>query len=173
MSGGAHSRNKGNRAEQHLARYLSAWWPHACRAVRTGSSAAPDPGDIANVPFIVSCKNVDARRASWPSTWAEWWTEVDDMRADDPVALAFIVEKKAGHTDPGMWWAHLYLDDLVRLRTTTASADVGRDRTPVRLKLADLVELLVEAGYARDPRPVHEYDDFDAGSPRPGSASGG
>lgn len=149
MSGGAYSRNKGTRAEQQLARYLAQWWPGACRAVRTGSSAAADPGDIANVPFIVSCKDVDTKRTSKPSTWVTWWAELDAMRGDDPAALAFIVEKKPGQADPASWWSHLYLDDLVMLRSGLAYADVGRDRTPVRLRLSDLVELLVEAGYVR------------------------
>lgn len=36
MSGGAHSRNKGARAERDLAKFLRQWWPKAERAVRTG-----------------------------------------------------------------------------------------------------------------------------------------
>jgi hypothetical protein len=143
---GAYSRNKGNVAERDLAKFLRAWWPSACRAVRTGSSAAPDPGDIANVPFIVSCKSVAAATA--PSLWNGWWAELDAMRADDPVALAFIVEKRPGASDPARWWAHLGLGDLVALHSQRPAPGVG-DRTPVRLTLADLVDLLVSAGYAR------------------------
>jgi hypothetical protein len=148
MTGGSYSRNKGARAEKHLARYYTSWWPGACRAVRTGSSAAPDPGDIANVPFIVSCKDVDAKTLSWPSTWTRWWAELDAMRGDDLAALGVIVVKKAGSADPGLWRAHLRLDDLVGLRTGRV-LDVAPDRTPVSLTHQDLVDLLIGAGYTR------------------------
>jgi hypothetical protein len=142
---GRSSRNKGNSFEADVAKYLRQWWPGCCRAVRTGLSAAADPGDLANLPgLIASCKNV---ASAGPAMWAGWWAELDAMLVDDPVALGFIVEKRKGHADPAMAWAHLRLSDLVALRTGQASGE--RDRTPVRVRLDDLVALLVAAGYAR------------------------
>jgi hypothetical protein len=70
------------------------------------------------------------------------------MRGDDLAAMAFIVEKKVGAADPGKWWTHLRLDDLIGLRTGRIP-DVAPDRTPVRIALEDLVGLLLAAGYAR------------------------
>jgi hypothetical protein len=146
---GRYQRNKGATFEADLARYLRQWWPGACRAVRAGSSAAPDPGDIANVPGVVwSAKCVAGTTASKPSTWTGWWAELDAMLANDPAALGIIVEKRVGHGDPADAWAHLRLDELVRL--VGHRLDGGEpDPTPVRIRLERLVGLLVEAGYTR------------------------
>lgn len=144
---GAYSRNKGAATERELAAYLRQWWPTCVRAVRTGSSAAPDPGDLANVPFIVSVKN--HAKATAPGLWQAWWAELDEMRVDDPAALAWIAEKRPGHSDPGMWWAHLHLTDLIALARPGLVQTTERDRTPVRLQLEHLVELLVASNYAR------------------------
>lgn len=154
MSGGAHSRNKGIRAERDLAKYLRTWWPKAERAVRTGFRASDrvsaDPGDITGVPGVIfSCKNVDETKARKPSVWAEWWGELDAMLDDDPAALGVIVERRDQAPDPATWWAHLRLGDLVALYGGRQGPAAG-DRAPARVSLATFVELLVAAGYARD-----------------------
>lgn len=148
----ASKRSKGNvrrgkTAEQAVARYLREWWPNAVRAVRTASSAAADPGDIAGVPgVILSVK--DCATAAWP----RWWGEVDDMLAADPAALGVIVEKRRGWADPADWWVHLRLTDLVDLATGAETGPPGTERA--RITLATFARLLVDAGYARDPSAV-------------------
>lgn len=140
--------NKGRSFEQDLARYLRRWWPRAVRAVRTGSSAAADPGDIAGVPgVIISAKDVAEDRASKPSTWVEWWAELDAMLAADPAALGVIIHKRKGHTDPGEAWCHLRLGDLTRLNGDPTSWRIGQ--APARITVAVFVELLAQNGYAR------------------------
>lgn len=143
----AGNRRRGNTAEQAVARYLRLWWPNACRAVRTGSSAAPDPGDIAGIPgVIVSVK--DCAREQW----TQWWFELEEMLAGDTAALAVIVFKRRGWADPAKWWVHLYLDDLAPLLDDRQMHHGGHhhgyvgDRT-VRMELEDLVDVLRDAGY--------------------------
>lgn len=141
----ASKRNAGNRrrgvtAEQAVARYLRTWWPEACRAVRTGSSAAPDPGDVANIPgLIVSVKDAATERLPL------WMAELTDMRSADPAALPVLVVKRRGTADPGAWWAWLFLRDFVGL---TGGAVSGVGTAPVRMELDTLTGLLRRAGYA-------------------------
>ncbi len=154
MSGGAHSRDKGARAEQHLAKFLRQWWPKAERYVRTGYRTADrvstDPGDITGVPGVIwSCKHVDPRKAAQPAVQAKWWAEVDAMLDDDPAALGVIVERRDQAPDPTTWWAHLRLGDLVALYGGPPRPAAG-DRAPARVSLQTFVELLVAAGYARE-----------------------
>lgn len=154
MSGGAHSRNKGARAERDLAKFLRTWWPKTERAVRTGyrtvDRVSADPGDIAGVPGVIwSCKHVDPKTAAWPSLWAEWWAELDAMLDNDPAALGVIIERRDQAPDPNTWWAHLRLGDLVALYSGRQGPAAG-DRAPARVSLQTFIELLVAAGYARD-----------------------
>lgn len=140
---GASNRRRGLDAERQLATYLrEQGWPEARRAVVTGSSLAADPGDIAGVPgVIVSVKNTKA--AAWP----KWWAELDAMLAADPAALGVIVEKRHGHANPGDWWAHLRLTDLVDLATCAETGPPGTDS--VRVTVQALSRLLIDAGYRR------------------------
>lgn len=143
------SRAKGARFEQNLAAYLRQWWPAARRAVaagwRNGTTDMADPGDIAGVPgLIISAKDVNADTERQAGTWRRWWGELDAMLAADPAALGVIVVKRPGHPDPADAWAHLQLADFSDL---LGGGTARRD--PIRVRLGDLVELLVAAGYAR------------------------
>lgn len=147
---GAYSRNKGSVAERDVAKFLRQWWPGSCRAVRTGSSAAPDPGDIANGPpgVIISVKDAPTR-SSFPADWVKWWQEVDAMLEADPAAMGVIVEKRTRTSDVGAWWCHMRLGDLVALYAGSQVKSTG-DRAPARITVQIWTELLISAGYARD-----------------------
>lgn len=105
------SRDKGNRAELAVARYLRAnGFPHAERA-RVGWT--DDRGDIDGVPGVV-IEVKDARQ--W--RLSEWLSEMEVELANTPGArVGFLVVKRAGIADAGQWYAVMSLasmTDLIR-----------------------------------------------------------
>lgn len=149
------SRNKGAAAERALVGYLRrVGFGGAERAVRTGYRTATrtsaDPGDVTGTPGIIwSCKDVATTAANKPSVFASWFAELDAMdgRPDD---VRLLVHKRAGYTDPGLWWCWMRLHMLVRLASDAQVFMVRPGDEPVRMELGHVIPLLSAAGYG-DP----------------------
>lgn len=114
------SRTKGLTAERAVANYFKVHVsPDARRSVATGwsngSTEHQDLGDIDGVPGLcLSVKNL-ARRLEG-KLLADTWTEVC-RQALPNLYTAIIIEKRAGTTDVGKWWAHLSSSFYVELLT--------------------------------------------------------
>jgi hypothetical protein len=154
---GAMSRNKGANAERALVGYLRrVGFGGAERAVRTGyrtvTRTSADPGDVTGTPGIIwSCKDVAATRANTPSVFATWFAELDAMDGQ-PGDVRLLVHKRAGYTDPGLWWCWMRLYVLANLMGRPEHGwPVGVD--PVRMELGHVIPLLHAAGYG-DPIKV-------------------
>jgi hypothetical protein len=154
---GAMSRDKGANAERALVGYLrGVGFGGAERAVRTGyrtvTRTSADPGDVTGTPGIIwSCKDVATVKANKPSVFADWFAELDAMDGDvDHVRL--LVHKRAGYTDPGLWWCWMRLYTLEHLVLASSSVDAGQNdwTAPVRMELGHTIPLLHHAGYG-DP----------------------
>lgn len=130
-------RNRANGAayEVKLANYLKAWWPDACRAVR---STHPDPGDIDNTSPSLwwSMKNVDAEQLN------AWFAEMDDKASD---RIGLLVVRRRGYADPGRWWCWMRTRDVFDALDVTASAFGVEPDDRCRLELHAVVRLLVSA----------------------------
>jgi hypothetical protein len=162
---------KGKAAERDAARFLTAalGYPdegRIVRAVRTGSGAVADPGDLARLQgLIVSVKDADRIKYL-----REWMGELDAMDGPD-IAVRFLVHKwryhpihqwhvytragvlaslvqAAGFGDPGVVgpWAR-------RVRHDTQPPYL---RTPVRMELGHWSAMLADAGfrYTQDDQQV-------------------
>lgn len=128
-------RNRANGAayEVKTANYLKAWWPDACRAVR---SSHPDPGDVDNTSpsFWWSVKNCQVEQ------YNAWFREMDDKAAG---RIALLVVRRRGYADPGRWWCWLTLHDLtVLLGSAPPLAFEADDDARVCVELATVVPLL-------------------------------
>jgi hypothetical protein len=155
---GRASRAKGIRAERELAKYLRTWWPEAERAVvtgfRAGDHVCDDRGDIRGAGELVwQCKNV--------ATLTD--KDVDDILEETRIQTyaarahyGIVVQRRQGKTDPGKWWAWLTVADVTQLAAqgrykprpdAWSYTFSGRRMPSVRMLLADVVDLLLDAGY--------------------------
>lgn len=153
---GRSSNNRGKEAEQRVARYLAAnGWPAAKRTVRTGwrvgDKVARDCGDIDGIGSL--CCQVKVRSTELSDNGIK---DVLAQAADQAVAagadLGFVVERRAGKSDPEHWWSWLYVGDLYVLIESERDPNVlvvtmPQMNLPTRLRLGDLVTLLHRAGY--------------------------
>lgn len=145
---GSKNRRKGHAAEVALANWLARnGWPEARRAVTTGhyvrNVEIEDPGDIRGTPALVwSVKNyaADTIERHVPG----WLDELDAMVGigDQLGGLPLLVVKRAGKADPGDWWVFLRLAHL-----HGCDCECAKSRAAIRMRLADLVALLHDAGY--------------------------
>lgn len=149
---GRANRARGIATERDVARYLRVTgWPNAERKPDTGWSttdrSSPDAGDIRNTPGV--CWQVK----STPELTGEKLTQAMRQAADQAVVASadygIVVHRRAGKSNPGLWWAYLPLGDLSALMTGQGRppADDPVWSVPVRLVLGNLVELLHRAGY--------------------------
>jgi Holliday junction resolvase-like predicted endonuclease len=153
---GRTSRRKGIDAEQAVARYLAErGWPGAKRRVRTGwkvgDKVARDEGDIDGIDPL--CCQVKTRSTELSDNGIRAvLAEAADQAVAAGADIPFVVERRAGKSDPGHWWAWLYVGDLYNLIESGRNPDVLTVTTPLitepaRLRLADLVTLLHRAGH--------------------------
>ncbi len=130
---GRRNRANGAAAERQVARYLTTWWPDACRAVR---NTTPDPGDVdcTSPSLWWSVKNCEQERlAAW----------MDELVAKQQGRIGLLVVRRRGVADPGRWWCWLTLRDLGVLLDASATLPVEAWFAPVRMELRDVIPLLL------------------------------
>ncbi len=138
------SQAKGKRAERAVAQYFTRrGWPEARRVVRTADRYAPDEGDV-RLPGVT----IEVKHYARPLTDAEVDTFMfklctQQRRADD---VALLIERRQGVADPGRWWTHMNAGELAWLYG--APPWVRVTGSAIRLPLCDVVDLLIENGYA-------------------------
>lgn len=105
----------GARTERAVADYLAQALAddRIDRRVKTG---AKDRGDITGLRhhghrLVVEVK--DCARQDLPG----WAAQAHQECCNDDALLGFTVAKRRGTTDPGKWWVHMTLDDLLALLT--------------------------------------------------------
>lgn len=153
---GAANRRRGAQVERAVVTWLrDHGWPHAERAVRTGyttaSRTSTDPGDITGTPGIV-WQVTDRGDIDQDSVLARRLAETEAQRVAAEDDLGVLVVKRRGVADPGRWWVWLPLVALECLRNgddrhCDPDAWTYLDRTPVRLELRHLAQMLTAAGY--------------------------
>lgn len=143
----------GTRAETAVVRYLQAnGWPNAERRRLRGRL---DAGDITGTPGVcIEVKGGDQARYASDNDIADWLAEtwVERGNADADVGVLVVQRRGVGPTNAGRWWAVMRLGDAMALRDPSTPPEL-RCAWPVRMLLADVVELLRGAGYG-DPVEV-------------------
>lgn len=153
---GRANREKGIRAERHVAGYLRACgWPDAERKSdpgwRSSDRASPDVGDVRGTPGLVwqvkTSSDLSSRDIA--AVLAEATDQAVAAGADYPI----VVQRRSGKGHPSAWWAWLTAGDLHGLIETTRNQDLPAPdqvmTAPVRLELGNLVPLLHRAGYGQ------------------------
>lgn len=107
------ARAAGSRTERATADYLAAQLgdDRIDRRVKTG---AKDRGDIGGLRIhgqrlVIEVK--DCARACLP----EWTTEAHLEAGNDDALVGLVIAKRRGTADPGHWWVHMTVDDLLAL----------------------------------------------------------
>ncbi len=108
------ARQAGARCERVVADYL-AQELHADidRRVKTG---AKDRGDIQGLRHQGSRLVVEVKDCA-KTDLAGWVQEAHVEASNDDALMGFVVAKRRGTTDPGRFWVHMTLDDLLALLT--------------------------------------------------------
>lgn len=111
----ASARAAGTRTERVVADYLAKELENDAidRRPKTG---AKDRGDIGGVRvhsqrMVVEVK--DCARQELP----KWTDEAHTEAGHDDALVGVVVAKRRGTTDPGQYWVHMTLDDLLALMT--------------------------------------------------------
>lgn len=157
---GRYANRKGKDAEKDFARYLTAWWPDAKRWVRTGwkvgDRVSRDCGDIDGTPGL--CWQVKHLGSDFTDNQVrELLRATDDQAVTAAADLGTLIQRRAGKASPSDWYAWLWASDLhflLERKRFPAVPHVGEPparTTPVRLLVADLVALLLDAGYGAPP----------------------
>lgn len=109
------ARAAGSRTERTVADYLAAALDddRIDRRVKTG---AKDKGDIAGMRvhgqrLVLEVK--DCAKQELP----KWVAEAHTEASNDDALVGVVVAKRRGTTDPGKYWVHMTLDDLLALIT--------------------------------------------------------
>lgn len=151
---GRTNRARGIQAERDLARYLRAHgWPDAERTIATGmrtrDRARADRGDITGTPGLVWQVKYHTRDLIGATLVKALYATAEQTVAAG-ADYGFLIQRRDGKADPGMWWAHLPLGDLTTLamRDTERIPDHAALMVPTRLALCHVVDLLHAAGYA-------------------------
>jgi hypothetical protein len=135
----------GTKAETTVARFLAAnGFPHAERRALRGTL---DAGDITGTPGLCwEVKGGNAARSASDGLVETWLAETEAERLNANADLGVLVLQRAGvgPANAGRWWAVMRLLD--------AGGVVGWPAwlarpVPVRMHLADAVQLLRTAGY--------------------------
>lgn len=171
------NRDKGNRAELELARYLRAWFPNAERSVAAGFKStsgdrvvreSQDRGDIRDGclpgwPIVWQCKDVVKTHPKGLANSALRDLLVETRRQRDAASaqIGLLVEKRAGHANPAVWWVHLTLQEVAAIRYRrwfpAIVPDAGSNAAPVRLELGDLMAQLEASGFIPAPTLSPQY----------------
>lgn len=109
------ARDAGAKSERKTADYLAAALDDD-RIDRRVKRGANDRGDISGLRIhgqrlVIEVK--DCARQDLPAWTAEAHTEAGN---DDALA-GVVIAKRRGTTDPGRWWVHMTVDDLLALIT--------------------------------------------------------
>lgn len=108
------ARAAGARTERQVADYLAAALDDRIdRRVKTG---AKDRGDIGGVRVhgqrvVIECKDCATQQLP------KWTNEAHTEAGNDDALVGVVVAKRRGTTDPGKWWVHMTVDDLLALIT--------------------------------------------------------
>lgn len=155
---GRSSNRRGKEAEQAVARYLREnGWPDAQRMVRTGwkvgDRQSRDCGDLDGTPRL--CWQVKTSAGDFTDNRVlAVLTATTEQTVASGADYGVTIERRAGKTDPGRWWAWLTARDLHSLMdsapATVLAAPEHRLDAPVRMLLRDLVPLLHAAGYGHE-----------------------
>jgi len=111
----ASAKAAGARAERNLADYLAAALGDD-RIDRRVKRGIKDRGDVSGVRahgqrVVVEVK--DCSTAKLP----QWTAEAHHEAGNDDALVGVVIAKRRGTTDPGKWWVHLTVDDLLALLT--------------------------------------------------------
>lgn len=105
----------GARTERHVADYLAAALDddRIDRRVKTG---AKDKGDVAGLRIhgqrmVAEVK--DVAKTDLPG----WTNEAHTEAGNDDALVGVVIAKRRGTTDPGKYWVHMTVDDLLALMT--------------------------------------------------------
>jgi hypothetical protein len=148
---GTTSRRKGIQAERDLAKYLRTWWPNAERKADTGwrtkDRHSADHGDIRGVPDLVFQLKYVADMSDIAIGKAI--SDAEDQAVAAGADYGILIQRRAGKSDPGRWWAWLRIGDLCALadKTSKVYTRTLSVHAPTRIELNALVDLLGYAGY--------------------------
>jgi hypothetical protein len=138
----------GTAAETAVARYLAAnGFPHAERRALRGTL---DAGDITGCPGVcIEVKGGDAAKDASDLLVADWLaeTETERLNARADVGVLVLQRRGVGPANAGRWWAVMTLPILLSL--TVLPRDYLHPAIPLRMLLADAVQLLGAAGYGQ------------------------
>ncbi|MDN3356041.1 hypothetical protein [Actinomadura sp. DC4] len=151
------SKDIGTRAETAVVRFLRAHgFPQAERRALAG---VHDLGDIIGTVGI--CWEVKARNR--PVTDGQinaWLAETETERINSGADIGVLVVRRpgVGEANAGRWWTAMRLDQLGEIVAWSLAKTLGEqagpfsllDPAPVRMLLADAVQLIRTAGYG-DP----------------------
>lgn len=163
---GRSNRNRGAAAERAVVAWLrDNGFPHAERAVRTGYRTADrtsaDHGDITGTPGIV-WQVKDTLDFEQPAVLAATLADTAAQTVAAGGEFGVLVQRRRGSADTGRWWAWMPGEAYVRVacprvhRLQHLFVDLQSLAHPVRLTLADVVALLVRAGYGSAPDNLPE-----------------
>jgi len=137
----------GTAAETAVVRYLQAnGFPHAERRALRGEL---DAGDITGCPGIcIEVKGGEMARSASDNDVADWMAETitEKFNANADVGFLVIQRKGVGARNAGRWWAVMAAYEFECLASGTGTWRLG-GRFPIRMLLADAVQLLRAGGY--------------------------
>lgn len=145
--------DKGAKFERDIAGYLrTAGLAAAERRVVTGwrrtDRSSPDLGDIKDLPGLcIQAKNVvkSYPRGLSGKALADFMAETEAQRVALGAAIGVLVEKRLGHADPGLSWAHLPANVYLGLvgGLDPYCGDLADLTYPIRTELCYITDALV------------------------------
>lgn len=142
-------RDIGTRAESALVKWLrDNGFPGAERRALRGRY---DAGDVTGIPSVAVQVKAGAM-AQDPSDQQvqRWLDEAAEQAVNAGATVPVLVLRRAGHADPGRWWAWLRSDDLVPLLARDVTG--VRGQFPVRMRVESAAWALRAAGYGNPIR---------------------
>ena len=109
------ARQAGSRAERVVADYLACALndDRIDRRVKTG---AKDRGDIGGVRVHGQRMVIEVKDCATQALPA-WTAEAHTEAGNDDALVGVVIAKRRGTTDPGRFWVHMTVDDLLALLT--------------------------------------------------------
>lgn len=109
------ARQTGARTERHVADYLATQLAddRIDRRVKRGTN---DRGDITGLRIHgqrLVCEVKDCAKTDLPG----WTNEAHTEAGNDDALAGIVIAKRRGTQDPGRYWVHMTLDDLLALLT--------------------------------------------------------
>jgi hypothetical protein len=109
------ARQAGSRCERVVADYLAATLAddRIDRRVKTGAKDRGDIGGLRHHGHRLVVEVKDVAKQDLPG----WTSQAHIEACNDDALMGFVVAKRRGTTDPGRYWVHMTLDDLLALLT--------------------------------------------------------